>query len=227
MRVTAIIPAAGKGVRFKSSIAKPLVNLNKKPILIHTLNIFSNHDLIDDIVVVFNRKDIDLVKKEIDKFKIKKIRKIIPGGSTRRQSVENGLQQIDTDTDLVLIHDGVRPFIDDWIIYATINAAKRFGAAIAAVPIKPTIKKVDSSSLKVKCTLEREMLWEAQTPQVFKKDIILEAYKRFRDKNAIDDACLVERLGQFVKIIKGSYKNIKITTPEDLEFARVIKKRGI
>ena len=105
-----------------------------------------------------------------------------------------------------------------------INSARKFGAAIVAVPVKPTIKKINPYTHKIKCTLDRNSLWEAQTPQVFKKEIILKAHKRIRNRNAFDDASLVEKLGKTVKVIRGSYKNIKITTPEDLNIARAIRK---
>ena len=224
MKVTAIVPAAGKGLRFKSNIAKPLVRLNKKPILIHTLDVLSKHNLINDIIVVFNKKDLKDLRSKIKKFKLKKIKKIIVGGSTRRQSVENGLSCIDSSCDFVLIHDGVRPFIEKKTISSVIQAAKRNEAAIVAVPVKPTIKRINSVSLKIKNTLNRNILWEAQTPQVFKRDIILKAYNRFKSKKFFDDASLVERMGYTVKIVKGSYKNIKITTQEDLVFAKAIIK---
>jgi len=122
----------------------------------------------------------------------------------------------------------VRPFIDKKTISSAINAAEKFKAAVSAVPVKPTIKKINPLSLKVISTLERNTLWEVQTPQVFKKDIILKAYSRFKDKNASDDASLVEKLGITVKVVRGSYKNIKITTPEDLIFSKaIIKNRGV
>jgi len=225
MKITAIVPAAGKGVRFRSTIAKPLVNLDRRPILIHALGILSSHSLIKDIIVVFNKKDLRVLREQMKKFKLRKITKIVPGGSTRRQSVENGLKRINENCDFVLIHDGVRPFIDKKIISSVISNAKRFGAAVAAVPVKSTIKKVNPLNLKVKSTLDRGTLWEIQTPQVFRKDIILKAYSRFRDRNAPDDAFLVEKLGLAVKVVRGSYKNIKITTPEDLMFAKVIKEQ--
>ena len=228
MKVTAIVPAAGKGARFKSVITKPLVNLDRKPILIHTLSILSKHRLIKDIIVVSNKKDLQMLKAKIKQFKLSKIKKIIIGGSTRRQSVENALSWVDNACDFVLVHDGVRPFINKEIISSVISAAKKFGAAIVAVPVKPTIKKVNPLNLKVRCTLDRSTLWEIQTPQVFRKDIILKAYNRFKDRKALDDAYLIEKLGIAVKVVRGSYKNIKITTPEDLIFAKAImKKKGI
>ena len=135
MKVAAIIPAAGIGIRFKSSVAKPLVNLDNRPIIIHTLSVLSKHRLIKEIILVFNKKDIESVKKKIKKFRIRKIKDVVSGGSTRRKSVENGLRKISQDTDIVLIHDGVRPFIDNATISSVINSARKFGAAIVAVPL--------------------------------------------------------------------------------------------
>lgn len=224
MNVTAIIPAAGKGLRFKSAIAKPLVILERKPILIHTLIALSRHKLIKEIIVVFNKQDVELLKTIINKFKIKKVAKVVPGGALRRQSVENGLKHVDKKCDIVLIHDGVRPFVDEKTISSVIKAAEKHQAAIAAVPVKPTIKRVNPVSLEVECTLQRDFLWEIQTPQAFKRDVILEAHNRFKDNSATDDAYLVEKMGVPVKVVKSSYKNIKITTPEDLIIAQAILK---
>jgi 2-C-methyl-D-erythritol 4-phosphate cytidylyltransferase len=142
----------------------------------------------------------------------------------------NALCVIDRQTNLILIHDAVRPFIDKRILSSVIREAKRYGAAIAGVPVKATIKRVKGQGLsgkskgRVEKTLNRENIWEIQTPQVFRKDLILKAYKKFGNLDVTDDSMLVEKLGARVGVVLGSYSNIKITIPEDLILAEAIAK---
>jgi len=224
MKTVAVIPAAGKGIRFKRKISKPLVLLNSYPILIHTLKVLARNKLIDSIVLVVNKNDLGKFKNRVRQYNLKKVKKIVSGGATRRLSVTNGLKAVDKDADLIFVHDGVRPFIKPKIISETIKLAKKFGAAVVAVPVKSTIKEVGLKDFLVKRTLNRDLLWEIQTPQVFKKDIILKAYNTSKSTKAFDDASLVEKMGKDVKIVLGTYENIKITTPEDLLFAKAIIK---
>lgn len=218
--ITAILLAGGRGSRFKSKIPKPLVKIDSRPIIIHSLDALSRHRYIKDIVVVANPQNLKGVAGQIKKFRIKKIKKIVLGGRRRQDSVANGLKNIASTTDLVLIHDAARPFIDKKIISRVIEKAQKQGVAIAAVPVKATIKKV--KNLSVEKTIDRSTLWEVQTPQVFRKVLILEAYKRFGKQDVTDDAMLIEKLGVKVGVVLGSYKNIKITTPEDLVLAQAI-----
>lgn len=217
--------AAGKGLRLESKIPKPLARINSKPLIIYSLETLSRHHLVKDIILVVNPENSKSIIKEIKKYGIKKIEKIIQGGRRRQDSVFNGLKAVDKDTHLVLIHDAARPFIDKHTLTTLIKTAKENGAAIAGVPVKSTIKRV-SGKFIVKETIKRKGLWEVQTPQVFKKDLILRAYKKFGKQDATDDAMLVERLGEKVSVVLGSYNNIKVTTPEDLGIAKVIAKRG-
>lgn len=233
-QVTAVILAAGKGLRFKTKISKPLVKINSKPIVIYSLNTFSKHPYIKDIVLVVNKLNRKEIIKKIRQYRIRKIRQVVIGGRRRQDSVMNGLKAIDSRSDLVLIHDAVRPFIDKATISSVIKEAQKSTAAVVGVPVKSTIKSVKASkrqSVKVKCivekTLDRTKLWEIQTPQVFKKDLILEAYRKCANLDVTDDAMLAEKLGAKVKIVPGSYKNIKITTPEDLVIAEAILKSGL
>lgn len=221
MKVSAIVPAAGLGLRFKSNIAKPLALINGEPIIIHTLKILSCHPLINEIILVFNSKDIPRVKELIEQKGIKKIVDIVKGGATRKDSVKNGLESL-VDADFVLIHDGVRPFIEDKIITNVIIAALESDAAIVGIPVKSTIKRAKKDNLEVDCTLSRDQVWEIQTPQVFRSDLIKRAYDNIEEKDVPDDASLVERLGHRVVLIEGSSFNIKITTPEDLLLAQAI-----
>lgn len=225
MKISAILPAAGLGLRIKSKIAKPLILLDGLSIIIHTLKIFEVHPLINEIILVFNFKDIPELKKLISKSGIKKAKVIVEGGPTRRESVQNGLKHVSVDSELVLIHDGVRPFIEGEVITKAIEAAKKYGAVVVGLPVKSTIKKVKINNLEVESTLKRDELWEIQTPQVFKKDLIMQAYNNSDGIDALDDAFLVERLGHRVTLIEGSCLNIKITTPEDLLLAQAILRQ--
>jgi 2-C-methyl-D-erythritol 4-phosphate cytidylyltransferase len=230
MYVTAVVLAAGKGLRLKAQISKPLITVNSQPLVIYCLNTLSSHPYIKDIIVVVNPKNLKDIRHKIRQYRIGKIKDIVLGGRLRQDSVMKGLKAIDSRTELVLIHDAVRPFIDKEMISSAIKATKICGAAIVAVPVKATIKKAVSCQLsavsqgRVEKTLDRKNLWEAQTPQVFKKDLILKAYKKFGNMGVTDDASLVEKLGRQVKVVMGSYFNIKITTPEDLVLAEAIAK---
>lgn len=218
--VTAIVLAAGRGERLKSKIPKLLARIGTKPIIIYTLEALSKHPSVKGIVLVVRAKNSKEIIAKIKKYNIRKIACLVEGGAKRQDSLGNGLRAIDSRTDLVLIHDAARPFIDKELVSSAINKAKKSGAAIVGVPIKATIKKVRGSV--VEKTIERRNLWEIQTPQVFRKDLILKAYKRFGKIDVTDDAMLVEKLGKKVSIVQGSYNNIKITTPEDLVLAEAI-----
>ena len=221
MFVSAIVPAAGYGLRLNSPIPKLLISLNNKPIFVHTLSILSLHPDIKEIILVVSRDTLDSTKRYLKKYQIKKIKELVIGGARRRDSVQNGLKWISRQADLVLVHDVARPFIDLGMISRVILEAKKSGSAILGVPVKPTVKEINADNSVVR-TLNRERLYEIQTPQVFQRDIIINAYKKFPNMTAVDDASLVEKLGRQVVVVLGSYFNIKITTPEDLIFARSI-----
>lgn len=237
MRISAVVPAAGLGIRLKSKVAKPLILINGIPIIIHTLKKLDSHPLIDEIIVVFDANYIRQLKGLIKQAGISKVINIVKGGAVRRQSVKNGLKSLG-DTDIVLIHDGVRPFIEHRVISEAIAAVKKFDAVVVGVPLKSTIKRINlkenasklkdscdgikSEAKEVDCTLRRDEIWEIQTPQVFKKDLIVRAYDRAKEIEAPDDAFLVESIGHRVVVVEGSYLNIKITTPEDLLLAQAI-----
>jgi 2-C-methyl-D-erythritol 4-phosphate cytidylyltransferase len=226
MKVAAIVPSAGTGTRLRSRLAKPYIILGDKPILAHTLIALSKNKKITEILVSVGRYKLDKVRKEIiEKYNIKKARLVI-GGKERSDSVYSGLKAISKDIDYVLIHDGVRPFIGRELIEALLKEAFRSKASIAAVPVKPTLKFVGKGGF-IKDTPRRECFWEAQTPQVFKKNLIEKAYSLARKKNIIatDDSMLVEMIGVKPKIVMGSYSNIKITTIEDLELAKILIKK--
>ena len=225
-QVTAIILAAGEGQRFKAKISKPLVKINSRPMVIYSLRAFSKHPWVKDIIVVANKINRGRIIKQIRQYGIGKVKGVVIGGRRRQDSAMNGLQAIDSRTNLVLIHDAVRPFIDRGIISSLIKKAQNGGAAIVGVPVKATIKEVVSrQSSVVSKTLDRSRLWEIQTPQAFKKDLILKAYQKFGNLDVTDDAMLAEKLGARVSVVSGSYNNIKVTTPEDLAVAEAIAKK--
>lgn len=224
--VSAIIAAAGMSNRMKSKINKQFIYVNNKPILAHTLEKFERCRYIDEIIVVARENEINYCKKEIVKrYKFHKVTKIVRGGKERQDSVYNGILALDRKTDIVLSHDGARPFVKIKNIIDSIEGAAEYGACVVGTPVKDTIKVVGCDQ-SISNTPRRDILWAAQTPQSFKKEIIMEAYRRAIEDNFIgtDDSVLVERLGIDVKMIMGSYENIKITTPEDIIIAESILK---
>ncbi len=226
-KVIAIVAAGGKGQRLKSRSIKTFVLINKRPILFFSLSALTQHPLINEIVLVTSKKTLSLAKELVKKYRFNKVGHIVAGGSTRKASVGNGLKTIKGDKNtFVLIHDGARPFINKSLITRVLRQAFKYNASIPATLVKCTIKsaKKSNQNLFVKKTLDRSILWEVQTPQVFRLDLLKRAFAKGVHINATDDAALVERLGTKVSIVNGSYSNIKITTPDDLLFARVIAK---
>lgn len=232
MIVTAILPAAGLGLRLKSRIPKPLVAIGAKPILIHTLEALSKERRIHHILVAVAKRNWDSFKAVLRKNKIGSRVTLVLGGQTRRESVEHCLSFVRPESDRVLIHDAVRPFISGSLLKALLEKVEKNPAVICGVPVKATIKQVRRQAsgvrgnLIVAKTLPRDRLWEIQTPQVFEKGLLCKAYARCKDTTVTDDAALVEKLGVRVKIVCGAYSNIKITTPEDLVFANALMDAG-
>jgi 2-C-methyl-D-erythritol 4-phosphate cytidylyltransferase len=223
--LSAIVLAAGKSRRFSKKQSKVLSGICAKPVIYYSLSVLSKHPEIYEIIVVASFKNIKEVSSIIRKYKITKVAKVVLGGRERKDSVLQGLKSLNPATDYVLIQDGARPFINRGMVSSVLSAAKRSGAAVAGMPVKHTIKEIKSSAV-IK-TLKRDSLWEIQTPQVFKKRLILESYKKAGSCKATDDAMLLERLGRKVRVVFGSYCNIKITTPEDLVIAEAILKKGL
>ncbi|SFJ37209.1 2-C-methyl-D-erythritol 4-phosphate cytidylyltransferase [Thermoflavimicrobium dichotomicum] len=218
-----MIPAAGLGKRMGSKKSKQFLMLEKKPILIHTLLVFETHPAIDEMIVVAQEKEIEETRKLIQEYGIKKVIKVVTGGKERQDSVYEGLKYIQSEW--VLVHDAVRPFVTHEAIDRLLASAKMHGAAILAVPVKDTIKQVDSAGI-VEMTPERERLWAVQTPQAFRRELLWEAYSQAQEQGilATDDSMLVEELGIDVRVVQGEYLNIKLTTPEDLILAEAICK---
>jgi 2-C-methyl-D-erythritol 4-phosphate cytidylyltransferase len=236
MKADAVIVSAGKGLRFMEGKSirpdhgkKQFHSLVGKPILAHTLDKFETCPLIRSILLGVGQEDMDYCLKEIvEKYRFQKVSQIVPGGKRRQESVKNGIDALPKDADMVAIHDGVRPFVTKAMIEDTIHSAARYGAVVLAMPVKDTIKMSNPDGTVLK-TLDRESLWQIQTPQTFQVNVIKEAYYRAAEDGFVgtDDASLVERLGVKVHILPGSYTNIKITTPEDLFLANFFLKMNI
>ena len=228
MKVVAIIPAAGMGVRMGAVLPKQFLLIKDKPVLALTLQLFQECKYINSIIVLVPEDEIVHCEKRIIKrYDFHKVYKVVAGGKRRQDSVRIGLNEakniIDGD-DIVVIHDGVRPLLEMNILEKVIDEARNFPAVIVGIPSKDTVKEVDEKGDVVK-THRREKMWLIQTPQVFRfKDIFLAHQKAFEHnwQGITDDSILVEKIGIPVKVIKGSEQNIKITTPFDLELARFI-----
>lgn len=220
-----VIVAAGTGSRMNMGINKQFIKLEGKEIIAYTIEKFYNNSNIEDIVVVVKEDESEFFKKEIlDKYNFKNI-KIAYGGKERQDSVYNGLKSLDKKCDVVLIHDGARPFVSDKIIDNCIEEVKEHKAIVVGVPVKDTIKVIDNDK-NIVDTPNRSVLWAVQTPQTFDYNILIDAYKDAFKSGfyGTDDAMLVERIGYKVKMVEGSYNNIKITTKEDLSVGSQILK---
>ena len=225
MKITAIILAAGRGKRMKLGKNKMFYEL-RKPILGHTLEIFQKHPECDNIIIVSNKSEMEICQDFVCKHNFSKVSNIITGGEIRQESCYNGIKHCDKDTDIIMIQDGARPFTTPDTISRTIADTKNYGVSVVGVPAKDTIKESDNEFV-VK-TLDRSRLWQVQTPQTFKADIIRMAHEKAKLDNYVgtDDTSLVERLGYKVKLTLGTYDNIKITTPDDLLLADKILEKN-
>lgn len=224
MKITAVIVAAGSGVRMGAKGNKVFLKLAHCTILEHTLNTFEAHKQIDNIVLVVRECDMLKCKKLIKS--INKPVKLVTGGATRQASVFNGLMAI-PDTDIAVIHDGARALVTEKVISDTICDAKKYGAAAAGVLCKDSLKCADSEGF-ISATIDRDSTYQIQTPQIFKYEEILRAHKIAEDDKflATDDCALYEKYIGKIKITQGSYDNIKLTTPEDMVVAKNIMKKS-
>ena len=224
MKVGAIIPAAGRGKRIGASIPKQFLEIQGRPLLHHTLTVFASCKLIDYIVLVMPRADVNEVGKDwMNKYKI--VQEVVVGGEQRQDSVYNGFNSLEKGTDIVVVHDGVRPFTTPQMITATVEAAQQYGAAITAIPVSDTVKQAADGF--VKQTVSRDGLWRVQTPQAFQHGLLQQAFKKAQKDSyyGTDEGSLVEYLGERVKIVPGSELNIKITRKEDLVLGESLLSR--
>lgn len=224
---TAIVLAAGQGKRMGTKVQKQYLEIDGKPVLYYSLHAFEQSPIIDEIILVVGEGQAEYCQNEIvAKYGIHKVKKIVQGGAERYHSVWNGLQEVGGEG-YVFIHDGARPFITEEILNRAYKDVQNCKACVVGMPVKDTIKLADQDDF-VDETPERSLLWMIQTPQVFANSLVKEAYGLLMEQNHIqvtDDAMAVEQmLGHKVKLTMGSYENIKITTPEDLDIAEVFVK---
>lgn len=224
MKLGVVIPAAGRGKRMKAGINKQFLTLGDRPILAHAVGIFDDHPQVDQIIVVTRKDEMEYCQKKIiDRFNFVKTI-LVAGGETRCQSVYAGLMGFPLAIDYVIIHDGARPLLSNKLLNRVIKALDKYKALTTGFKVKDTIKIRNNNEMVAK-TLDRDRLVAIQTPQAFSYDLIVRAHQQFSGSGKVfDDAFLVEKLGQAVKIIKGSAENIKITTPVDLNYAKLILK---
>ena len=222
MKVIALIPAAGTGKRMQAGVNKQYLQLGGMPIVGRTVSLFQDVPCIDDIYIITPEQEIPYCRTEVvERYGFTKVRGIVPGGQERQNSVLNGLRAIEGTEDdaVILIHDGVRPFISRHSLEHAVATAREYDGALVAVPVKDTVKVVLEGI--VRDTPPRERIWLAQTPQAFRYSVIRAAHEMADAEGFLgtDDASLVERMGREVHIVLGDYRNIKITTPEDLLLA--------
>jgi 2-C-methyl-D-erythritol 4-phosphate cytidylyltransferase len=216
MQLFAIIVAGGSGSRMGSDVPKQFLPLNGKPILMHTIDTFASTTSSIEIILVLPKSQISYWESLCIQHEFTTAHQVVIGGETRFQSVKNGLSHINVIDGLVAIHDGVRPLISKEIIGNTYKAAEKFGSAVAAVPIKDSIRKIEG---KQNAAVERNQFWAIQTPQTFKLGVIKKAYQTTFNPSFTDDATVIEKDGNSIHLVHGDYKNIKITTQEDLIIA--------
>jgi len=224
--VSVIVPAAGQGTRMHSNESKLLMLLDGKPLISYSLRVFEAVSAIEEVVLVVPAGSVSFYRDNIvGPFQLKKVKEVVEGGERRQDSVYQGLKSLSNETQVVLVHDGARPFVSPTIIEQSIVAACQFGACVVGVPCKSTIKESDDEGFVYR-TPERHHMWEIQTPQAFQTTLLRESFDQAREKGleVTDEGMLVEALGKSVKIVEGDYQNMKVTTKEDLLLAELILK---
>ncbi len=223
-RTVAVVPAAGRGLRMGGFTPKQFLTLDGLPILVHSLRILENAAAVSEIIVTVPAADREYCLNEIvARYRFQKITKVVPGGEQRQDSVRHALAELDQNADVVLIHDAVRPFLTADMVTRVVDAAAQHGAAIVAIPMRDTIKRVGADGF-IESTVDRNHLWSAQTPQAFQRSLLQTAHLKaqLEKYHATDDAQLMEWFGHRVAIVEGSSENIKITRPEDLGIGEAI-----
>ncbi len=231
-RSAAIVLAAGQGKRMHSKIQKQYMMLREKPLLYYALNAFEKSE-VDDVIVVVGAGEIRFCRAHIiEKYGFTKVRAVVEGGKERYHSVYQGIRAVE-NCDYVLIHDGARPLVDESMIASALDSVRTYQACVVGMPVKDTVKVVDDNGYS-QSTPDRSKLWAVQTPQAFSFELVRGAYEKLFEKDeyqigVTDDAMVVEQMtGHRVKLIEGSYENIKVTTPEDVSVAEVfLQNRGV
>lgn len=224
-KIMAIIPAAGASKRMGTGVNKQLLSLNGRAVLEHTIRAISAANCITGIILAVKPGEESYFKNWLNQLFGEIIRAVVPGGAERQESVGNCLEVVPADTEIVLVHDGARPLVEPSLVEKVVETAKAEGAATLGVPVKDTVKMMGEDNRVIK-TIPRDKLWLVQTPQAFRYHIIYEAHKwaSARDFYGTDDASLVEAMGHPVAMVRGSYANIKITTPEDMIIAEALMR---
>lgn len=224
-KVSVIIPAAGAGKRFGGDVRKPFAQIDNRPIFIRTIELFVNRPDVCQVILVVAPDDFDVVREKYAANIMFMGIRLVKGGAQRYESVRLALQEVDPGAELVCVHDAVRPCVLETWIDDVFRRAAETGAAIVAAPLTGTIKRVDSGRQVIRETVPREGLYEAQTPQVFRKDVLLAAYAAMpAGWHPTDDAEVVERAGQVVSVVPTDRRNIKITSGGDMVLAEAILK---
>ncbi len=228
MFTSVIIPAAGFGERMGATIGKQFLLLNDRPILVHTLDRFEQSPLVHEIIIATQRASFGLIEEFIAKYRFTKVKPPVEGGERRQDSIARALSAVDSRCEIICVHDAVRPFVRLQEIAQSIETAAHYGASILAVRAKETMKQASTDG-RVERTLNRSSLWNVQTPQTFRRQILIDAYAHAAEKRltATDDSFLAEQIGISPIIVEGSYANIKITTPDDLLLAELLLKRFV
>jgi 2-C-methyl-D-erythritol 4-phosphate cytidylyltransferase / 2-C-methyl-D-erythritol 2,4-cyclodiphosphate synthase len=223
MSATAIIPAGGAGHRMGLNIPKQFYRLAGRPVLVHTLEAFHKVKDISEIIVVVPKDHISSTKEMVKEYDLNRVSAVIAGGKLRQDSVKAGLSRVSSNTEYVVVHDGARPLVSPGLIQSCLKAAQESGAAMAAIPVKDTLKEVDRHKIILR-TIDRSILWQAQTPQVARAEQLKEAFAVSERTSFIgtDEASFLELICQPVRAVEGSEKNIKITRSEDLLIAEAI-----
>jgi len=219
-KVAVVIPAAGVGRRMGEGQRKQFRLLGGAPVLVRTLEVFERHLEIDAFVVAGPSGEVAALRDELESVGLTKLHAVVEGGATRQASVGQGLAALPTDTDLVLVHDAVRPFLPADRLNAVIDAARTHGAAALAIPMADTVRRAAGDDFGA--TVPREALWRMQTPQAFRTELLLAAHIRFADVSGTDEVELVQRTGYAVHIVEGSALTFKITTPDDWTLAEAL-----
>lgn len=221
-KVTCIVAAGGSGTRMGASVNKLFLKIADTPVIVHTLTVLQNCREIDEIIISAKEDEIIKIKDLVSGYSLTKVKTVVKGGKVRGESVLSASREVSPDAEYVMIHDGARPLVTDKILTETIKSAKENGAAACGVKPKCTLKLVDSGFIQD--TIDREKTVEIQTPQVFKKELFDKMYSQNINviNSATDDCILAEITGTKIAVTEGSYKNIKITTPEDIEIAEML-----
>ena len=220
----AIVPAAGRGLRMGGAVPKQFLALGGEPLVVHSLRVLQRSPAIDQIILAVPQTDLDYCLNDLAvRFGFSKIRRVVAGGKERQDSVRHALEHVPEDTQIVVVHDAVRPFLTEHMVTGVVEAARREGGAIIALPMRDTVKQVGMER-RIERTVDRKPLWLAQTPQAFRRDWLLNAHRKAHAEgvHATDDAFLFEWAGHPVVVVEGSGENIKVTRPEDMVIGEAI-----